>query len=226
MNSRFKDDLLKENIVLTDEMLNSFEKYYNLLVSENEKYNLTRITSEDDVYYLHFYDSLMVTKALNLSKDGICLLDIGSGPGFPGIPLKIANSKIKLTILEATNKKVEFMKMVVHELGLNDVEIYHMRSEDFRNYKHFDYVTTRAVASILDEVPYTIPFLKIGGLFIAMKSEKRCQEELDEAKSVLSDIGAGVKNVISYDVLDRKYSLAVIEKIKPTPIKYLKGYRK
>lgn len=211
--NKFKDDLLKENIILTDEMLHSFSIYYDLLVEENTKYNLTRITTKEEAYYLHFFDSLSVSKGIDFSKDNINILDIGSGPGFPGIPLKIAFPQIKLTIVEATNKKVLFMKKVCETLKLDDVRIFHSRAEGFKEYNKYDYVTLRAVSSIKEQIPYTIPFLKKDGKVISMKGKKK-DEELEDAKNTLIKYNSIVDSIINYNVLDREYSLVIIKRNK------------
>ena len=224
MNS-FTEDLLKENIVLSEKQVEDFRIFYSLLISENKITNLTRITEENDVYYLHFYDSLMCIKAIDLSQDDIKLLDVGAGPGFPSIPLKIAVSKLEITIVEATNKKVIFINKVIDELRLDKISANHLRAEDYTSYNSFDYVTTRAVSTIKDQLKYTIPFLKIGGVLISMKGSKAL-EEIKESDSILKDIGAMVEKIIPYTVLDRSYNLVLIKKIKDTPKKYLKTKNK
>ena len=209
--NNFEKDLLKENINLSEESLNKFEKFYSLLIKENETINLTRITEKDDVYYLHFYDSLMCLKAMDLSKEKIKLLDVGAGPGFPSIPLKIAVSKLDISIVEATNKKVNFINKVIDELGLELIEASHLRAENYTLYNSFDYVTTRAVASIKDQLKYTIPFLKLNGSLIAMKGSKAL-EEIDEAKDEIKRLGETIDRVIPYSVMDRNYNLVIIKR--------------
>jgi len=216
----FKEDLLKENIILSDVQLDNFDKLYNLLVIENEKTNLTRITSKEDVYYLHFYDSLMASLGIKEENKDVKLIDIGAGPGFPSLPLKIGFPSLDITIVEATNKKVEFIKKVISELNLSNINPIHSRAEDFKELNKYDYATTRAVSTIKEQLPYTIPFLKINGCLISMKGELKAQSEIDEAKELLNEIGAKVDRVIKYNVLDRNYCLVIIKKIKPTPKKY------
>lgn len=218
--NNFKEDLLKENIILDDSTLNNFESFYEMLIKENEKTNLTRITERNDVFYLHFFDSLMVLKGIDLTKEDIKLLDVGAGPGFPSLPLKIAKSELDITIVEATNKKVEFIKKVIESLDLKKINPLHLRGEDFKEKNSFDYATTRAVSTIKEQLPYTIPFLKVGGSLIAMKGELKAKEELDEAKQLLNEIGAKLDKIIPYKVLDRNYCLVIVKKIKPTPNKY------
>jgi len=220
--NNFIEDLKKEGIILTDEMKKNFDSFFSLLIETNKTTNLTRITDEDSVYYLHFYDSLMVMKAINFTKPDIKLLDVGSGPGFPALPLKIVNENMNISIVEATNKKVEFIKSVISALNLKNIDVNHRRAEDYDKFNTFDYVTTRAVSTINEQLPYTIPFLKIGGSLIAMKGQSKVDLEIEEAKPLLNKIGASIKKRIKYQVLDRSYELVIIEKTKSTP----KGYPK
>lgn len=217
--NKFIEDLRKEGINLTDEMLKNFDSFFNLLIETNKTTNLTRIVDKESVYYLHFFDSLMVMKAID-NKEDVKLLDVGSGPGFPALPLKILNKDMYISIVEATNKKVEFIKKVIDELNLKLIDVNHMRAEDYTELNKFDYVTTRAVSTIREQLPYTIPFLKIGGSLISMKGQSKADEEIKEAEPLLKKIGAEVERRIKYQVLDRSYELIVIKKKKETP----KGY--
>jgi len=215
----FKEDLEKEGIILNDSMESSFDLYYKELISYNEKVNLTRITEKEEVYYLHFYDSLMVYKGYKNFKAETKVLDIGSGAGFPGIPLKIVFPLISLTIVEATRKKIDFLNHIQEELHLKDVALYHMRAEDFMEKEKYDLITTRAVASLKDLSLYTIPFLKVGGIFIAMKSATQ-EKEIEEAKASINKMGGIMKETIPYKVKDRDYLLFVMEKIHKSPQGY------
>lgn len=215
----FEEEARKEGIFLNQEMLKQFETFYLDLVKENEKFNLTRITTRDEVYALHFYDSLMVSKAME-EKDERRLLDIGSGAGFPGIPLKIAFPHLSVTMIEATNKKVDFINNEIKNLGLINVRTLHLRAEDFTEIASFDYVTCRAVGSLNDTLSYTLPFLRIGGSFIAMKSVLNGADEIKEAEKEIKHMGGKLSKVIPYQVLDRHYELVVIKKLGPSP----KGY--
>lgn len=220
-----KEELLKVNIELNKDAEERFSSFFEYLVSENEKMNLTRMTSLDDVYYFHFYDSIQCLRAMDLSKKEIKLLDVGAGPGFPGTPIKIMHPEIDLTVVEATNKKCEFIKRNLERLGL-DANVIHSRAEDFDGFNKYDYVTTRAVSTINEQLPYTIPFLKIGGRLISMKGNLKASQEIEEASDLLKRIGAKVVNRIDYKVLDREYCLIVIEKIKETPKCYPKKISK
>jgi len=222
----FMLDLKKNGIELTESMKKDFNLFYTNLINKNKTTNLTRIIKKEDVYYYHFYDSLMVSLAIDKTKKDIKLLDIGSGPGFPGVPLKIYMKDLNLTIVEATNKKIEFIKDTLKLLNIDDVRCIHLRAEDFKELESFDYITTRAVSTIKEQLEYTIPFLKIGGTLIAMKSANKASEEIEESKDLLKEIGAIIKKVINYKVLERDYSLVLIEKIKKTSSKYPKPLHK
>ena len=162
-------ELSKNNIILSDYQLDQLDKYYNLLVVENKKYNLTSITNEDQVYLKHFFDSLTLAKIIKLDNQKIC--DIGTGAGFPGIVLKIAYPNLQLTLVDATLKKCNFLQMVVDELKLDEVNIVNQRIEDFSSEtrEEYDIVTCRAVSNLKVLLEIAIPLVKINGYFIPMK---------------------------------------------------------
>ena len=205
---------LKElNIELTFEQQELFRKYYEFLIQENKKYNLTAITDEEEVYYKHFYDSLTLIKT-NLIKEGVSLCDIGSGAGFPGIPLKIIYPNLKLTIVESQTKKTEFLKKLVNFLELDNVEIINKRAEEYAHTKYFDVVTARAVAdlSILNEL--CLPLVKKGGYFIAMKGNY--DEELKRTLNGINILGGKLIEVLSFELPKDmgKRNLIIIKKEK------------
>lgn len=205
---------LKElNIELTFEQQELFRKYYEFLIQENKKYNLTAITDEEEVYYKHFYDSLTLIKT-NLIKEGVSLCDIGSGAGFPGIPLKIIYPNLKLTIVESQTKKTEFLKKLVNFLELDNVEIINKRAEEYAHTKYFDVVTARAVAdlSILNEL--CLPLVKKGGYFIAMKGNY--DEELKRTLNGINILGGKLIEVLSFELPKKmgKRNLIIIKKEK------------
>ncbi|NMA05886.1 MAG: 16S rRNA (guanine(527)-N(7))-methyltransferase RsmG [Acholeplasmataceae bacterium] len=205
---------LKElNIELTFEQQELFRKYYEFLIQENKKYNLTAITNEEEVYYKHFYDSLTLIKT-NLIKEGVSLCDIGSGAGFPGMPLKIIYPNLKLTIVESQTKKTEFLKKLVNFLELDNVEIINKRAEEYAHTKYFDIVTARAVAdlSILNEL--CLPLVKKGGYFIAMKGNY--EEELKRTLNGITILGGKLIEVLSFELPKDmgKRNLIIIKKEK------------
>ena len=168
---QFISEVSKLNINLTDTMLNQLEQYYELLVTENKKYNLTAITDKEVVYLKHFYDSLTLSKIIDLNNQSLC--DIGTGAGFPGMVLKIAFPNLKVTLIDATEKKCNFLKMVIEQLNLRDIEVINARAEEYSKTtrEKYDIVTSRAVAPLKHLLEYSIPLVKVNGTYIAMKSD-------------------------------------------------------
>ena len=172
---QFIIELEKLGITLTELQQNQLESFYQLLISWNEKINLTRLTSKEDVYLKHFYDSLTLVKVVNLEeKETLC--DIGTGAGFPGIVLKIAYPHLKITLVDALQKRVNYLNEVIKDLGLKDIEAIHVRGEDLK--EKYDVVTARAVANIEKLLGYTMHLVKKDGIFVAMKGN--ITEELTE----------------------------------------------
>ena len=190
-----KETLIKElknlNITLTEEQLLQFETYKNLLQEYNKKFNLTSLTSDSDIYLKHFYDSLCITK-VDL-KDKNTILDIGSGAGFPGIPLSILYSDKKITLIEANTKKCNFLNIVKDKLNLNNLEIMNTRAETFakQTREYFDVVTSRAVSHLKILLELEIPTLKVNGLFIPLKGD--IEIELQESKDILKKLNCTLK---------------------------------
>ncbi len=173
-----KEEFLKEvkklNIILTKEQLEKLDKFYNLLIKWNEKINLTRITEEKEVYLKHFYDSLTISKAIDLStKKTLC--DVGSGAGFPGIVLKIVYPNLNIVLIDSLQKRVNYLNEVIKELKLENIVTIHTRGEDHKG--QYDIVTARAVANIEKLLKYTMHLVNKDGLFIAMKGN--IDEELN-----------------------------------------------
>lgn len=170
-----KEELLKElskiNIKLTKKQETQLEEYYNLLIEENKKYNLTSITNKEDAYLKHFYDSLTINKIISLSNQHLC--DIGTGAGFPGIVLKIVYPNLKVTLLDSTEKKCRFLNIVINKLNLKDIEVINERAEIYSKIvrEKYDIVTSRAVAPLKHLLEYSIPLLKVNGFYIAMKGD-------------------------------------------------------
>lgn len=192
----------------------SFNIYLHELIEWNKKFNLTSITDPAEIHTRHFEDSLSILEAVDLTNQKV--VDIGPGAGFPGLPLKIVRPKIKLTLVEATRKKVEFLKHIVSVLGLTDVEIVWGRAEDIQKEKRyagqFDVALARAVAKLPVLIGYCLPFLKVGGLFVAQK-QAEVESEIADAKPALKRFGGKIIEVkmISVGGVDR--DLVVIKKL-------------
>lgn len=194
-----------------------FEKYYQMLIEWNNKFNLTAITEYEDVKIKHFADSLCGQRFI---KSGATVLDIGAGAGFPSLPIKIIRDDIDLTLIDSVNKKVGFLNEVIRALNLNNARALHTRVEDFPKKESFDIVLSRAVASLNTLCEYALPFVKVGGLFIAYKSEKT-EEEIELAKNALLILGGKIVDTTTEQVQDGIVRrLIVIEKVKNSPAKY------
>ena len=164
----FIEELKKINIELSKEQLEKLDKFYNLLVEWNKKINLTRIISEEEVYLKHFYDSLTITKVVDLNKvDTLC--DVGTGAGFPGIVLKIVYPNLKVTLIDSLLKRVNYLNEIIKELELENIKAIHVRGEDHK--EKYDVVTARAVANIEKLLIYTMHLVNNNGVFIAMKGD-------------------------------------------------------
>lgn len=209
---------------LTEDQISAFNKYYELLYEWNKKINLTAITEPKDVAIKHMVDSLSCFKA-DLFKENISLIDVGTGAGFPGLPLKIFYPSLKLTLLDSLNKRVKFLQLVVDELGLKDVEVIHTRSEEAaRNKKYrekFDLATARAVARLPIICEYCLPFVKDGGTFIALKG-RQYEEEATQAQKAIKILGGEIADIMPVKLpeIDDKRAVIYIKKIKSTPKTY------
>ena len=180
----FIKELEKLNIMLSSIQLDQLDKYYHLLIEWNEKINLTRITLEKDVYLKHFYDSITLSKVIDLNND-LKLCDIGTGAGFPGLVLKIVFPKLKVTLVDSLLKRIKFLDIVIKELNLSGVETIHSRAEDYVKFhkNEYDIVTSRAVSRLINLLDYSIPLLKKNGYFIPMKAN--CDDEIKEVLPIL-----------------------------------------
>ena len=214
----FNEDIRQQlKITLTNEQEDLFEKYFNKLIEFNKHTNLTTITDKKDVYYKHFFDSLTIKQYILIEDGAIC--DMGSGAGFPSIPLKIILPNLKVTIIDSSNKRIKFLTELVEELKLDNITLVHSRIEDYaiKNQKSFDYVTARALGNLTLITELGVPMLKVGGEFIAMKGSKG-KEELVEAKNAIKVTGAKVVSE-SYLYLPEDYgerSIYIIKKEKHT----------
>ena len=222
----FKENLLSFNIDLDEYQISQFLKYYNVLVEWNSFMNLTAITEFDDVLKKHFLDSLSLIKAIpDLKEKSYSVIDVGTGAGFPGIPLKIAFPNLNITLLDSLNKRVQFLNEVINILDLEDIIAVHGRAEDFARQKGkreaFDLCVSRAVANLSTLSEYCLPFVKKDGLFISYKSEK-IKEEYEKAKLAIKVLGGKFENQIDFYLPDSEIyrNLVIIKKEKLTPAKF------
>ncbi|MDZ5710598.1 16S rRNA (guanine(527)-N(7))-methyltransferase RsmG [Jeotgalibacillus haloalkalitolerans] len=221
---QFYEQLKAKGITLSDEQLQQFRKYHEILVEWNEKMNLTAITDREEVYLKHFYDSITAAFYFDFTKP-MSICDVGAGAGFPSIPLKICFPHLNVSIVDSLNKRITFLNHLADELKLEDVHFYHDRAETFgKNADHreqYDLVTARAVArlSVLSEL--CLPLAKTGGHFVAMKGAG-ASEELDAGQKAITLLG-GKKTAVHAFTLpeeESERSVIVVEKVKSTPKKY------
>lgn len=220
----FQKDLDELNILLTENQICQFMRYYELLMEWNQVMNLTAITDFDEVCKKHFIDSLSFVKAYDVLSVKT-LIDIGTGAGFPGIPLKIAFPNLHVTLLDSLNKRVNFLNAVIDELALENINALHGRAEDFAGKEkireQYDVCVSRAVANLSTLCEYCIPYIKVGGYFIAYKSEKTA-DEIVNAKKAISILGGKLENQAEFMIpnSDIYRNLVVIHKQKKTPASY------
>lgn len=219
---QFKKGLSDLNINLIEKQIEQFLKYYEILVETNKVMNLTAITEFDEVIEKHFLDSLSLVRVFDLNRN-VKILDLGTGAGFPGIPLKITFPEIDIVLADSLNKRVKFLNEVVETLQLKQVETVHGRAEELaKNKKYreqFDLCTSRAVANLSSLSEYCIPFVKEGGRFISYKSGE-IEEEVDQAKRAIHVLGGKLDQVYKFDLHEQKRSFVIIEKVKKTPAVY------
>lgn len=223
----FIKNVNKLNIELNQEQIKSYNEYYNILIEWNGFMNLTGITDYDDVLLKHYIDSLAVNKVIdevskwNLNKK-IKVIDIGTGAGFPGIPLKIAFDNLDVVLLDSLNKRVKFLAEVIDKLELSHIEAIHGRAEDYArelNYREsFDLCVSRAVSNLATLTEYCLPYVKVGGAFISYKSGE-IEDELKESEKAIKILGGKVIKVekMTLPGSDIERSFVVIEKMKNTP---------
>ena len=212
------------NIDISQEQINMLLKYMDMLKKWNKNVNLTSIVDDEGIIKKHFLDSISIFNT-GLIKDSVSLVDVGTGAGFPGIPIKIINPTVKVTLIDSLKKRVNFLDEVIGELKLKDINAVHGRCEDFANQKdyreQYDIATARAVASFPVLCEYCLPYVKIGGSFIAMKGPSVI-EELDVSSNAVKVMGGELKEVIDTNIYgeDLNHKLVVVKKKKLSPIKY------
>jgi 16S rRNA (guanine527-N7)-methyltransferase len=216
MTKLFEELLSNLNIKLTEEQTLKLDKYYELLVEWNEKINLTSIIEKEEVFIKHFYDSLCLLKGIKI--DNQKLLDVGSGAGFPSLPLKIVFPNLDVTIIDALNKRIKFLEVLTTALDLK-VRLIHGRAEEHMHKNNYDIVTARAVANLRLLSELCIPFVKPGGVFIALKGPKHI-EEIESSYNAFKMLNAELEEVITYNILDQERSLVIVKKIKKSEKKY------
>ncbi len=212
----------KLNINMENDELEKFFSYMNLLIDWNEKINLTAITEPEDIIKKHFVDSLEINKYI-MEKSNV--IDVGTGAGFPGLPLKIVRKDINITLLDSLNKRINFLNEVISFTDLNNIKTVHFRAEDagkntqFR--EKFDVVTSRAVAPLNILAEYMLPFAKVNGCCICMKGSN-IDEEVKTSVKAINELGGKIENLEEFELPDSdiKRSIVIIRKIKSTPSKY------
>ena len=224
MNNILESKLQELNITLDENQSEQFHIFYNLLTEWNKDMNLTGITEYEEVVEKHFLDSLAIVKAVDLQKVQN-IIDIGTGAGFPGIPLKIAYPQLDVTLLDSLNKRVRFLDTVIENTGLNGIKAMHGRAEDYAKQteyrENYDLCVSRAVANLATLSEYCIPYIRTGGIFVPYKSED-VENEVEHSKKAISLLGGNIKDIVKFQLpgTDIGRSFIIIEKTNITPKKY------
>ncbi len=210
------------DIMFNDKQIEQFFEYMNLLLEWNKNINLTAITEPKDIIIKHFIDSITINKYVKKDKN---IVDIGTGAGFPGIPLKIIRPDLKVVLVDSLNKRITFLNEVIKKLKLQDIYAVHSRVEEFgKNKKYrekFDYVTSRAVANLAVLSEYMIPLNNIGGKCLCMKGSN-INDEINDSKNAIKILGGEIEKVDEFNLpnSDMKRNIVIIKKVKDTPAKY------
>ncbi len=220
--NHFSEMLKAMGIALSDQQMQQFLTYYEMLIEKNKVMNLTAITEFEEVMEKHFADSVALTQLMDLHKP-LRLIDLGTGAGFPGIPLKIVFPELQITLADSLNKRLLFLDEVIEKLELQDIVTVHGRAEDLARMpeyrEQFDLCVSRAVANLSTLSEYCLPFVHIGGHFVSYKSGE-CDEEVAEAKSSVFLLGGKVEEVHKFTLGDSGRAFISIQKINGTPKKY------
>jgi len=220
MNAILEKGLINFGIDPTDDIAYKFKKYEDLLIETNKQFNLTAITESDEVNLKHFVDSI---SCQNLIESGSSVIDVGTGAGFPGIPLAIVRDDIKLTMIDSLGKRVNFLNTVINEIGLLDANAFHMRAEEggknpkFR--ENFDVATSRAVANLPVLCEYCLPFVKTGGVFLALKG-RDAEAEVENAEKAIKILGGKLEKVHKVFWEGLEHRVVAIRKVCKTPSKF------
>ena len=219
---KFIHELEQIHVELNEKQLEQFQIYFEMLVEKNKVMNLTGITEWDEVLEKHFLDSISLIRAVDLNKE-LTVMDMGTGAGFPGLPLKIAFPNLKVTLADSLNKRVLFLQEVIDALGLTGIEAIHGRAEDLARNKEyreqFDLSVSRAVANLSTLSEYCLPFVKIGGQFVSYKSGE-CDEEVAASKSAVFLLGGKISSIVKFELGESGRSFIVIDKVKGTSKEY------
>lgn len=220
----FSKNLEAMGLEATDDIINSFNIYSDMLVDWNKNINLTAITEDREIILKHFIDSLTILPYIDCKKGQKSIIDVGTGAGFPGIPLKIVEGNLKVTLLDSLEKRVNFLNAVIEKINLSNINYFHGRSEDFGRDKSFreqyDYCTARAVAKLPVLLEYCLPFVKVDGTFIAMKGSDI--QEIDDSKKALSLLGGEISQVNKVFLPDENIerNIIIIKKVRHTSTLY------
>lgn len=220
--AKMKDFCQKIDVEITDEQISKFYKYMELLVDWNNKMNLTAITEPNDIILKHFIDSITIENSI---KNDSKVIDVGTGAGFPGIPLSIIRNDLKITLMDSLNKRINFLDEVIKENCLNNVDTIHSRAEELgrnKDYREqFDVATSRAVASLDVLLEYMLPFVKVGGDCVCMKGSN-IDEELENSKKALTLLNGKIENIIKFELPESDYgrNIIVVKKTASTPGRY------
>ena len=222
MKEKIIETFKKYDIDLDQTQADQFLEYYQFLISENQKYNLTAITDFEEVLVKHFIDSVL---PYNLLKKGASVVDIGTGAGFPGVPLKILRPDIKLTLIDSLQKRINFLSQLLKILNIDGVKLYHARAEDIADKREkYDVALSRAVAKVPTLCEYLLPYVKVGGVALMYKASG-AKEELDSGKKAIETLGGKTEDILSFRLneVESERNIIVIKKIKLTPSKYPRG---